>query len=313
MKALVFIFTFVISSMAFAQKPNFLVTESAIIEEYRGALRSKLDELSQNYIASRTNQAIIWFSTNDIECNGKNYPAKSPLATLSFSTGIKSYQVELRGCDKETVLVEQFLTQEQVPYSISDYLEGMIPAKLSSYLFKDGHGVNIFEWRQLEHISSFKFINQSILDLYKEDNRWQYLVKGYNAQYSHDGFSFNVTMGFPDFRTTVEWDDTSYRIFDSEYRRIGINAFLTGYSHAIQTSTLSFVGNILKRLLDELPSTEFVSSGGQNSRFLDEMRRTLTRLLNNLELNLVRQFVQDVIKALETGLLKVTDNRPEDK
>lgn len=312
-KTLVLILCLASVNLVFAQKPNFLITETAIVEEYRGALRSKLEELSQNYIASKTNQTIVWFSTDSTECNGKTYPAKSPLATLSFAIGVKSYQVELRGCDKETVLVEQFLTHEQVSYSISDYLDGLFPTKLARYLFRDGHGVNIFEWRQLGQTSSFKFLNKSILDLYKDESRWQYLVKGYDAEYAHENFGFNVTMNFPDFRTTVEWDNSSYRIFDNDYHRIGINTFLTGYSNAIQTTTLTFVGSILKQLLAELPSTEFVSSGGQNSRFLDEMRLTYTRLLNNLELNLVRQLIQDVIKALETGLLKITDNRPDEK
>lgn len=313
MKSLVFILSFFFSAIVYAGQPSFLVTPRAIVEEFRGALRSKLEELSQNYIASKTNNTIVWFSSDAIECNGKTYQAKSPLATLSFSKGMNSYQVELRGCTKETILVEQFLTSRPVDFSIDRYLAGDFPLSISRYLFRDGYGVNIFEWRQLDQLNTFNFLNQTILDLYQDENRWQYLVKGYSAGYAQGGYSFNVSMGFPDFRITVEWDEDDFRIYDNEYRRMSINSFLTGYSHAIQTSTLSFVGSILKRLLDQLPSTEFVSSGGQNSRFLDEMRLTYTRLLNNLELNLVRQFVQDVIKALETGLLKITDNRPEGK
>ncbi len=312
MKPFLLLFTcLLISSEAWSQAPSFLITEKAVVEEFRGALRSKLEELSQNYIYTQTPQAIVWFSTEAVDCNGDHYPAKTPLASLTLSKASQIYRFDLKGCGSEAVLSEQFSTTAKSQFNLNKYLAGEWPANTVRYHLRDGHGTSIFEWKSSNNVSSFIFLEQKFLDIYKESNRWQYFVQGYAANYDHEGFSFGISLKFDNFRVTVEWDDKNYRIFDNDYRRIGINSFLTGYSHAIQTATLTYVGNILKHLLNELPSTEFVSSGGQNSRFLDEMRLTFTRLLNNLELNLVRQFVQDVIKAIESGLLKITDNRPE--
>lgn len=311
MKCFLLSILFIVSFKAWSEVPSFLITERAVVEEFRGSLRSKIEELSQNYIKTQTEQAIVWFSTETVECNGKKYPAKFPLASITMSRSTNIFQFELKGCAQEVALSELFITKSSSDFTLTKYLQGEWPEGLNRYLLKDGHDKNIFELRKNKDLSSFKFLEQKFLDIYKEENRWQYFVQGYAANYENEGFSFGVSLKFDDFRVTIDWDENSYRILDNEYRRIGLNSFLIGYSHAIQTATLTYVGNILKSLLNELPSTEFVSTGGQNSRFLDEMRLTYTRLLNNLELNLVRQFVQDVIKAIESGFLKITDNRPE--
>src|SRR5690606_37368342 len=108
-------------------------------------------------------------------------------------------------------------------------------------------------------------------------NFWQYKASGYSANYKNDGYAIGLTMEFPDVRLSVEWDEDDVRVYDDDFRLISINTFLTSYSHAFQGATLSFMAGIVKNSMKTLPSTEFVSSGAQNSRFLNEMRLAYTR------------------------------------
>lgn len=295
-----------------AERPSFLIDERAILDEFRGQLRSKLDDLSRNYIIQRSSESIYWTSTSVVDCAGVNRSPRAPLTSLRVLRADNIISFELRGCSGQMVLRETFESSGAQLFSLSEYLSGKIPSgDLTRYVLQDSLGANILEWRVKEGISVFTFLNARFLDIYKIDTRWQYKAFGYSVRYKNEGHSFDVDMHFDPQQLTVDWAKAEVRIYDTEFRRISVNTFLVGYAHTVQNVTLSIISGVVKSALTQLPSTEFVASGGQNSRLLDEMRLTYTRLLNNLELNLVRQFIQDIIKAIESGLLKITDNRPE--
>tara|TARA_R110000868_G_scaffold209490_4_gene459308 strand:+ start:1281 stop:2237 length:957 start_codon:yes stop_codon:yes gene_type:complete len=296
------------------ETPSFLVKENAVLDEFRGQYRSKISELSQNYIVHKTPHVITWRSHKGLGCGGRWQAPKTVLASISMATTGRIFRFELKGCNGRTLFVETYEATDSESVSLDNYLSGKIEMdNVIRYELKDESKNRIFELRKMNDLSSFKFLDQKIMEIYKQDKQWQYKALGYEASYSNGGFGFNVSMLFPDQRITINWEQDDVRIFDQDFARVPVNTFLTSYSHAVQNSTLSFVASIMKGFMKSLPSTEFVSSGGQNSRFLDDMRLAYTRLLNNLELNLVKQFIQDLIKYLEDGLLKVTDNRPENK
>lgn len=306
---LLFAFPLLISA---GEQPSFLITEKGIIEEFRGQLRLKLEELSNNYIVSKTDTNITWTSNDGVKCNGTWKPARSILASVSLSQTNEMILVDIRGCQSKLLFREVFSFDRDGDFSLDDYLAGKISTEsLTRYLLVDNQKKNIFDLRMQSSVSSLSFLEKEFLEIYKEEERWQYKAIGYEARYNNGGFGFNVTMMFPDQRITLDWQNSDIRIFDGRHQRIAVNAFLTSYSSAIQNTTLVFTSSILKNLMSDLPSTEFVSTGGANSRFLDEMRLVYTRLLNNLELNLVKQFVQEVIKFIEDGVLKITDNRQD--
>lgn len=309
---ILFIFWLLAANSFAADRPSFLIDERAILDEFRGQLRSKLEDLSRNYITQRSSESIYWTSSEALDCAGVSRAPRAPLASLSVRRGDNVVSFELRGCSGRMVLRETFSAINAQSFSLSEYLNGKIPGgTLTRYVLQDSIGANILEWREKEGISVFTFINSRFLDIYKSATRWQYKAFGYSVSYKNEGNSFDVDMRFDPQQLTVEWGGNEVRIYDTEFRRISVNTFLIGYSHTIQNVTLSIISGIVKSALTLLPSTEFVASGGQNSRLLDEMRLTYTRLLNNLELNLVRQYIQEIIKAIESGLLKITDNRPE--
>lgn len=297
-----------------AEAPTYLVKEESILEEFRGQIRSKFEELSQNYIISRSAAGIVWSSSEKVDCAGITRAARYPLASISMSKNGDSVSFIVKGCNSLPLFKETFETQNAANFTLAEYLSGQIPSgKLARYLLQDGKGQNVFEWHSKNSTSVFLFASQRFLDIYKEDSRWQYKAVGYSANYSNDGYNMGVVMDFDDSRLSVDWSDREVRLYNTDYQRISVNSFLTSYSHAVQSTTLNFVAGIVKYFIGALPSTEFVAAGGQNSRFLDEMRLTYTRLLNNLELNLVKQYIQEVIKAIESGLIKITDNRPEEE
>jgi len=293
-------------------RPNFLIDERAILDEFRGQLRSKLEELSQNYIAYRSSDSIVWSSTEQVNCAGFTRQAREPLSAVVLNRGDKILVAEWRGCSGKTILRETFIANQEIKLSLKDYLLGQIPSgELKRYQLQDGQGQNVFDWRGVEGVATFTFVTAKFLEIYKEEHRWQYRAQGYSVDYRNGDNSFSTGINFPPTHYTVEWESGDVRILNSSYRRVSVNSFLTAYTHMVQNLTLNMVSGIVKTILTGLPITEFVASGGQNSRLLDEMRLTYTRLLNNLELNLVRQYIQDLIKAIESGLLKITDNRPE--
>lgn len=295
-----------------AEVPTYLIKEESILEEFRGQIRSKFEELSQNYIISRSVSGIVWSSSEKTDCAGISRLPRYPLASISMAKAASSVSFIVKGCSSTPLFKETFEAQGAASFTLSDYLSGKLPnGKLSRYLLQDGIGQNIFEWHVKGNSSFFLFTDQRFLDIYKEESRWQYKAVGYRANYTNDGYGMGVVMDFGDSRLSVDWSESEVRLYNTDFQRISVNSFLTSYSHAVQSTTLNFVSGIIKYFIGSLPSTEFVASGGQNSRFLDEMRLTYTRLLNNLELNLVKQYVQEIIKAIESGLIKITDNRPE--
>ncbi len=296
------------------EKPSFLIEEGSVLDEFRAQYRSKLTELSQNYIVNQTSRAITWRSHQGIKCDNQWFSAKTILSSISMSQSGQFYLFEIRGCGSKPLFVEVFEVQDGANLSLEDYIKGEVDLGLiRSYELRDSLKNRLFRLIKTNTVSSFSFLNNKFLEIYKQEMQWQYKALGYQASYNNNGFGFNVTMLFPDQRLSVNWEEDDVRIFDQDFTRIPVNSFLTSYSHAIQNSTLSFMATMIRNFMKSLPSTEFVSSGGQNSRFLDDMRLAYTRLLNNLELNLVKQLIQDIIKYLEDGLLKVTDNRPETK
>tara|TARA_R110000868_G_scaffold117600_14_gene312491 strand:+ start:29109 stop:30065 length:957 start_codon:yes stop_codon:yes gene_type:complete len=296
------------------EKPSFIIEENSILDEFRAQYRSKLTELSQNYIVNQTTRAITWRSHEGMKCENQWFSGKTILSSISMSQSGQFYLFELRGCGAKLLFVEIFEVQDGVHLSLAEYLKGEINIdQIRSYELRDSLKNRLFQMIKTNIVTSFSFLNNKFLEIYKQDKQWQYKALGYQASYNNNGFGFNVTMLFPDQRLSVNWEEDDVRLFDQDFNRIPVNSFLTSYSHAIQNSTLSFMATMIRNFMKSLPNTEFVSSGGQNSRFLDDMRLAYTRLLNNLELNLVKQLIQDIIKYLEDGVLKVTDNRPETK
>lgn len=297
-----------------ATRPNFLIDEKAIVEEYRGSIRSKLAELSQNYLAFANASSIVWNSSDQVDCRGVLTPRRQALAAVYMSKSEGRVSFEMRGCGSQVLLRETFEVADAAEMTLVQYLSGSIPNDIITYYrLEDGGRNSIFEWRTQQGASAFFFLGQRFLDIYKENSRWQYKLIGYEARYFAENFGLGVEIRHDDNRLSVDWSGQNVRIYDSDQRLISINKFLTAYSSAVQATTMNFASTTVQYWLKKLPATEFVSSTGQNSRLLDELRLTYTRLLNNIELNLVRQYIQELVSAVENGLLQITDNRPEAK
>ncbi len=297
-----------------SEVPTFLVDEKTILEEFRGQLRSKIKELSQNYLTRAGQRSFVWYSNEPLECHGETIEERMALASVQQSVSAESITFELRGCGHRLLLKETFVGANVAQFTLKKYLDGELPeGEIQRYLLEDGARIGIFEWRKVAMTTALYFMQQRFLDIYNRDQQRQYKLQGYRADYHAHGFGLEVDMLTNDARLNVDWSGDDVRIYNSDFKLVSINSFLTSYSHGVQASTLNFVGMILQHLMKGLPSTEFVSSAGQNSRLLDELRITYTRLLNSLELNLVRQFVQELIAAVENGLLQITDNRPESR
>mgnify|MGYP001501345402 FL=1 len=59
------------------------------------------------------------------------------------------------------------------------------------------------------------------------------------------------------------------------------------------------------------PKTSFTSSITQSERLLSELRLNNIRLIQGAELNLVQNYLQELIESIEKGQLIIDDRRPD--
>lgn len=306
-----------------------------LIKEFRGPLQIKISELSKNYIVHKDGTRASFKSHEAINCLWQNAPAGEVLAKAELSVkrseGKLNEAAYYTGCKGQLNLKEQIVTtgKDLVPLNAKDFFRGERSFDLKDN--EDSRLYRILAWDDTEifkmtlrrttygkvaefFIREQRFMNATFT-FTEAESRVIYTFYGYNIEYlrKHSKWRMNRNRSSYALKAIAYNREVSPVIFLSSTNELLSSAtFQRYFSYSVLQGTVSTLSDIIKWHNFIFPTTEFKATGLQNSRFLDELRLTYTRLLNNIEINLIRNLIQEYIQAMENGLLKVIDNRPKE-
>lgn len=315
--------------------PRGIFSVDDLIKEFRGPLQTKIAELSKNYIVHKEGARASFKSHEDINCMWQNAQAGEVLAKLELN--IKKTETSLNeaayytGCKGQLNLKEQVVTTgtDLKPISTKEFFNGERSfdlkknekTKLYRLLAWDDEELFKLTLRRTPRgkVAEFYIRNQRFMNatytFTEDESSVVYTFYGYNIDYlrKHSKWRMNRNRNTYALKAFAYNRAVSPTLFlNSTNESISSATFQRYFSFSVLQGTVSTIADFVKWHNFLFPTTEFRSTGAQNSRFLDELRMTYTRLLNNIEINLVRNLIQEYILALETGLLKVIDSRPKE-
>jgi hypothetical protein len=195
------------------------------------------------------------------------------------------------------------------------------------YALKNSEGVEIFrlEVSKLDDgkIATFYNLSQEFMKLRFQDSQNEEEEKRVFYQFHPHHFKYKYKTYFtieqnpfvfnPFTMSVISRKDPFSPIIylSSSNQRVTKRTFLDYTSHRAVTKGVSLLASVLKFHIAWFPSTEVVRNVGAGQRFVTELRAMLTRLLNNTEINLVRNYIQKLIVDVEKGL--VIDKRPKEE
>lgn len=340
MKKLLFfiIYLGLVSSFALAEAPKLprdLFSIDDIIKEFRGPLQIKIQELFKNYIVHKKGYHAGFSSHEDNSCLWANSPqgetlskvelnikrTESSLQEFATYTGCRSIKslkelIVTTGTDLSPITSKQFFAGER-SFELKDNEQTKL-YRLSSGMDVELFRLNIRRTKNGQ-VAEFFIREQRFMNITytftEEQARAIYTFYNYDVQYKTKLMSWNPrrSRGTYALKVIVKKNAISpITYLSSQNNSISNSIFKRFFSFSVLRGTASQLAEFIKYHNRFFASTEFAGSGALNSRFLDELRLTFTRLLSSIDLNLVRNLIQDYIKAIEDGLLRVIDNRPKE-
>ena len=341
MPLLTLLLTLIIPTQVFAvvPLPKTLLNLDDIINEFRGPLTTKMSDLSKNYIVKKRegkNSIHAVYTSHDlIHCLGATANPGEPLTKLDLSIDAsKPNQLHevayYTGCHGNLSLKEQVFTQGKNLSAISseDFFNGRRKFALKenetarTYRLLSGDDEELFALRiakVAQGTTADYFIRgQRFMNIFRQfgedESRAILTFYGFSVEYKRKYSTWGIDRVFDTWALKVianKMPSGSVIYLNSTNNEISRNNFQRFFGYGALNNTVQRLGDFVKYHNYFFPTTEFQNAGVQSSRFLDEMRLTFTRLLNNTEVNLVRNLIQEYIAAIESGLLKIIDTRPK--
>lgn len=313
--------------------PSSVLGVDEIIEEFRGTLKSKIVDLGKNYISQTSDHIIVFKNSADINCNGNKIAKGNPITSLRYNSTYNDDGKELNekalyvGCSGEYAFVEDVITRgtNLKPITFNDFIRGK-----RTFDLKDNENSRLYRVSNNENEEIFKVIieklgNGKIADFYYLGQKFLSINYNYSTSSTRaifTAYSYNATyvrkygkwssrsnyspVSFSVFVNQMSKDQVQY--YDGSLNLLSLNNFLGLMNDYLLNSTLSSLRSIFEYHTYYFPSTETTSSGAASQKLLEELRIAQSRLLTNTELNLVRNFIQELINATEAG--QISDNRP---
>lgn len=326
MKAIASAIFFMIFSMAYGLEefPREIPTVNDLLQEVRSPFVTKLKQLKQNFITKGKEGTHTFTSDMMTICLHQEISPNTTLSRVVYQYSLEEgrlvEEIKYYGCldkylFKEIITwegeVEDIVTNNGRVFSnISFELNDKV--KRFHYSMKDSDGIVFFEVDSRGSVDDFtatfslmrqkfmiwqKDIDSLVLQIYPISFDYRKKYFGISRNFSFEPFSFRV------LNRNDSW------IFLTPSRHImSLNNFLQFFDQSIKNRAFEIVQKINKYHLFFFPSTEFSQRSGGATRLLNEMRITLTRLLNNTDMTLVKNFIRSLIEAIEKGL--IIDNRP---
>lgn len=312
--------------------PTSVLGVDDIVEEFRGSLTTKIAALGKNYITKVTNQSVTYSSNEAYSCNGFLNQPGEPLAKIEYSNKTDNKQLiektTYTGCNNDVTLVEDVITRGEnlSPLPMKKVLEGKRTIDLQDnetyrlYKLSNVEGDVLFQVLLEKTLKgkaiNYYFLGQQILSMIYEyqatSTRLSITYFGYSIEYARKHAKWKYNYQFTPYLNVVlastnKEDPIIY--FDSNNNRLSLSGFITSFNEGIMKYTISTLAEIVQYHTMYFPKTATTQTGAQSQKFLEELRIAQNRLLNNIELNLVRNLLQDYVNAAEKGL--IIDNRPK--
>lgn len=315
--------------------PQALYSIDDLVSEFRSPLKTKVEDLKKNYRARTSNNLVEYTSHEKVNCLFVEWEPDSILTRIEYYFRVNGNEgldvLRYSGCGDNLNLVEKFLRigVNHQPLSFDEFSRGQLSFELKKeweryfYQIQNSKGENLFtlsgRWLNANKNSSLytfsvrdqEFLNVRYLYL-PEETRVTYTFIGFDIVYhyapyfkkaeknDHNTFSFNVL---------VKKSEPMNPLFlSSQDTLLSQNTFLQYFSYWAINNGLGIVKSFVDFHLYWFPPTEFVNTGGQSQRFINELRLNLNRILNNTNVNLVEVYLRKLIEAVENGL--ISDRRP---
>jgi len=306
-----------------------------LIKEFRGPLQLKISELSKNYIVHKTGYNASYKSHTNINCLWSDIPGGEVLAKVQMNFNLSentlSESAYYTGCKDQLNLKELVVTTgtELAPITKKQFFKGERSFDLKKNETSKLYRLLAWDDVELFRLTIRRTVNGKIAEFFIREQRFMnatytfsneqsrviYTFYGYNVSYTRKHSQWSMNRGRASYALKVIANDSGVSpvvYLNSDNTPIAAATFQRFFSFSVLQGTIARLADFIKWHNWIFPTTEFQATGVQNSRFLDELRLTFTRLLSNTDLNLVRNLIQEYIKSIEEGLLKVIDNRPKE-
>ncbi|MDB9786859.1 hypothetical protein OAB57_02025 [Bacteriovoracaceae bacterium] len=334
---IVFIPIFILTSFS-AINPVGLNSVDEFVSQWRAPLSRKIRELSENYVARRNGNQIIFSSHKDTTCAYRKINAKSALARASFYSKIENIGKLQKltentlyiGCWGNIELRELITTKGTKLKAITfdQFRKGYRTFELEDneteryYKIQDGDsheifGLRIFRKKQnLHYIYSITGKNFLRIDLLRDkDLQFRAEITGYSfaLNYVKRWQSWHHNEHEPTQKWSIFYSETNpfQNIYlDNERHRVSQKEFQLFVGEHLLEHPFKFLREMIGYHLLGYPKTSFTSSGVASSKFLDELRLAYVRLLGGTELALVKNQLRLHIELIEQGKIVIDDRRP---
>lgn len=317
--------------------PQALYSINDLVREFRAPLQTKVEDLRKNYRAQTTNNLVEYTSHEQVNCLFREWGPGAILTRLEYffrKNGDEALDlIRYSGCGDDITLVEKFLRFDKNagPLSFEQFSKGQLDFELKeeweryNYQLENKKGDLLFSlsarWldaNKKNALYSFSIRGQEFLvvryNYTDAEIRVTYTFKGFDVKYQYPPFYKEaVTQEHNQFtfKVLVKKERPHSPIFLSSFdNELSQNTFISYFSFWAITKGLSYVKKFVDFHLYWFPPTEFVNTGGQSQRLINELRLALNRILNNTNINLVEVYLRKLIEAVENGL--ITDRRPRE-
>ncbi|MCP4913337.1 MAG: hypothetical protein GY909_09465 [Oligoflexia bacterium] len=304
-----------------------------IVEEFRGPLAVKIEELGKSFISKGRDSVIRYTSSEATPCLMRMVPAKESLGVIKYFEDVneqrtESYEeVHYIGCSNLLSVKEKVsrkgrdlktLTLEQVGRGFRDFNLSDNEDYFHYQLLNDRNDL-VFQLTQRREgenvIFDMKVLGQTFLrgTLNKEKILYRFFPHDINYEREYMGFRSNSVFTPYTIKSIKDHNSGRWDYLGTTGVKLSQNNFLRYLSMSLNKRTLEHLTSIVKYQLWWFPETSFTGGGGQSQRLLNEFKLLLTRLLNNTptELTLVKNFVRAFIESIEQG--RIIDRRPKEE
>lgn len=304
-----------------------------ISDEFRLPIKNKLLQLRQNFIETNYKGGTRFTANSETNCPLKTVvPALSPivkyeyrLKTQKLNNKTITYENRfLKGCDQSQTLVEKIKVVGNKTYFSSniDILSGNYDFSMTDgkeeldYRMFDGFGEQVIRlYSKIENnqrISNFFLGPEKLMQIiYKKmkgklEVRFRFYPITFAMDRNGSKFKMSIPARYEGYYKGIIYDSGAIEYFNEKGIQISLADFQKRFG-------LEGVSYIMNSILIELPETKFVNSGNQSARLIEELRNAQNWLIQGgpAQLNLVRNLVEEYLKASQNGLL--VDKRPNDQ
>lgn len=314
---IIFIITLQVQAQSLG--PEFLTAKS-YTDQFRSFLINKLKQMDQNFIRDINQGEIRYISNDTTFClDGTKVEKNQPLMRIIFAPKLeKENYNEVRdymGCNGRIAFQELIEVQgiKKALHSTEDFYQNKLNLnKLTSFkAFKysliDNQGEIVFSFHHQTLDATTKeldfYINNQLLFKRTIINAQDVIYNSYAIEFSMNRNGYNFRANSPaKFSRPISAKVTKNNVeyYNQMQRRISLADFQKNF-------ILEGFNFIMESLLAYYPKTSFVTSNLQSSKLLSELRDAQTFLINGVQLNLVRNLIEEYIEAVQKG--EIVDNR----